>query len=70
MNPLGLVNEKSTIRASVERALCDKIYLDGDEHFDNVRNILWDFMDELNRAIYENNEKISLFIKKNKDASS
>jgi len=40
------------VRASVERALLDKLYLDGEEHFDNLRQVDWDKMARLNREVY------------------
>lgn len=69
LNPLGIVAENSTIIASLERALCDKIYLDGDEYFDNLRNVNWDFMLELNEKVYKD-KKIDLFISKNKNETT
>ena len=70
LNSLGLIEEKSTIKATPERSLCDKVYLDGDEHFDNLRTIDWDLMEKLNHKIYGNNEGIVSFISKYKNASS
>ncbi|PJC23368.1 hypothetical protein CO058_03840 [candidate division WWE3 bacterium CG_4_9_14_0_2_um_filter_35_11] len=67
LNPLGLVTENSTIKATVERALCDKIYLDGDEYFDNVRKVNWKLMSELNEKLYKD-KRIMKFISKNKNA--
>ena len=52
LNPLGLEREGAVVRASVERALLDKLYLDGEEHFDNLRQVDWDKMARLNREVY------------------
>ena len=52
LNPLGLEREGAVVRASVERALLDKLYLDGEEHFDNLREVDWDKMARLNREVY------------------
>jgi len=67
LNPLGLITENSIIKATIERAICDKIYLDGDEYFDNLRDVNWDFMSKLNEKVYKD-KKILKFISKNKDA--
>jgi len=64
-NPMGVKNENNIQEATAERALCDKLYLDGDEYFDNLRNIDWGLMNELNNRVYDNNKIISDFINKN-----
>jgi predicted transcriptional regulator of viral defense system len=48
--------------AILERAILDKIYLDGPEHFDNLRAVDWDKMDELNRSVYQR-KNITKYIK-------
>jgi len=65
LNPLGINVVENIYKATPERAICDKLYLDGDEYFDNLRNINWNLMLELNEKIYENNPVISDFMKKN-----
>jgi len=55
--------------ASVERAICDQIYLDGEIFFDNLRNINWEYMEQINSQVFYNDNKIALFIDKNVDAS-
>jgi hypothetical protein len=66
LNPLGVSNENHIQTASRERAICDKLYLDGDEYFDNLRNINWNFMNQLNNQVYSENKVIADFIIKNK----
>lgn len=53
LNILGIVDKVGVSQATPERALADKIYLDGMEHIDNVRNINWDFLSQLNAAVYK-----------------
>ena len=65
LNPRGINNENNIQEATPERAICDKLYLDGDEYFDNLRNVNWDFMRELNNHVYGANKIISGFINKN-----
>lgn len=65
LNPVGTVFVNSVHRATPERAICDKLYLDGDEFFDNLRPIDWDLMKKLNTDVYANNRVIGEFIKKN-----
>ncbi len=65
LNPLGIKNENNTQVATPERAICDKLYLDGDEYFDNLRNINWTLMCQLNNQVYGDNKTISNFINKN-----
>ena len=69
LNPLGLITENSIIKASIERALCDKIYLDGDEYFDNLRNVNWELMSQLSEKVYKD-KNIAKFISKNKNATT
>ena len=65
LNPMGINNENNIQEATPERAICDKLYLDGDEYFDNLRNVNWDFMSELNNQVYGANKIVSGFIDKN-----
>lgn len=65
LNPFGIEVQNSTQIATIERAICDKLYLDGDEYFDNLRNINWQKMSQLNSLVYSNNKIISDFISKN-----
>ena len=64
LNSLGISHADYISKATVERALCDKLYLDPDEHFDNLRNIDWLFMRRLNEQVYANNKSISRFLAK------
>ena len=65
LNPFGAISVNGVHKATPERAICDKLYLDGDEFFDNLRNINWELMKKLNIEVYENNKVINLFIAKN-----
>jgi hypothetical protein len=62
LNPLGIKQENGVSTATVERAICDKIYLDGIEYFDNLRNIDLDLIGRLNSEVYGNNKEISKFL--------
>lgn len=66
-NTKGLVDQKNVTKAIPERAICDKIYLDGDEYFDNLRSIDWKFVKRLNKHVYESSMRISQFISKNEE---
>lgn len=65
LNTMGINTENNTQMATPERAICDKLYLDGDEYFDNLRNLDWHFMRRLNDELYSGNRIISDFINKN-----
>lgn len=65
LNSIGINNKHHIQIATSERAICDKLYLDGDEYFDNLRNIDWGFMRQLNHQVYGGNKIISSFIGKN-----
>lgn len=65
LNILGINNEDGIQIASIERAICDKLYLDGDEYFDNLRNINWNLIREINNKVYGENKLILNFINKN-----
>lgn len=66
LNPLGIVTNKHISIATKERAICDKLYLDGDEFFDNLRNIDWDLLEEINQKVFSNNSVIEGFISKSR----
>ena len=53
LNLSGIEIKDGVATASLERAILDKIYLDGPEHFDNLRAVDWDKMNELNRSVYQ-----------------
>jgi hypothetical protein len=59
---LGIEQKNGVSTATVERAICDKIYLDGIEYFDNLRNVDLDLIDRLNKEVYEGNKNISKFL--------
>ena len=65
LNPLGIADTGNINKATPERAICDKLYLDGPEYFDNLRNINWDLVSQLNEQVYGNNPNISNFLKRN-----
>jgi len=65
LNPLGMVNINQVQKSVKERAVCDKLYLDGDEYFDNLREMDWELMRKLNEEVYGRNTVISSFIVKN-----
>jgi predicted transcriptional regulator of viral defense system len=64
LNSIGVKNENDVQISTVERALCDKLYLDGDEYFDNLRNVNWNLMTEINANVYTKNKSILNFINK------
>ena len=64
LNSLGVLDSNNIYTAKSERAICDKLYLDGDEYFDNVREIDFSFMKEMNEKVYQKNKVISEFILK------
>jgi len=63
LNPTGTVFVNGVHRATPERAICDKLYLDGEEYFDNLRRIDWNLMKNLNTDVYANNQVIRKYIK-------
>lgn len=65
LNPMGIITKNGAATAMIERAICDKLYLDGDEYFDNLRSVDWEFMAKLNTEVYANNEVIEQYIRKN-----
>lgn len=62
LNSLGIEQKNDVSIATIERAICDKIYLDGIEYFDNLRNVDLDLIDRLNKEVYEGNKNISKFL--------
>lgn len=66
LNPLGIEVINGVWIASIERAICDKLYLDGDEFFDNLRSVDFEKMAILNTELYGEDKNISLFIARNK----
>lgn len=65
LNPLGIVTQEGINKASPERALCDLIYLDGDEYIDNLRNIDWNLVKKINQSVYNNKSLIKAYVRKN-----
>ena len=64
LNTLGVTVEKGVVTATIERALCDKLYLDGLEHFDNLRQVDWELMERLKIEVFENSKMIGEFIRR------
>jgi hypothetical protein len=62
LNPLGINQKDGVSTATVERAICDKIYLDGIEYFDNLRDVDLNIVKKLNIEVYGNNKGISKFL--------
>lgn len=54
LNPAGITVKDNVAVASVERAFLDKLYLDGEEHFDNLSMIDWQTARQLNEQVYKN----------------
>lgn len=65
LNSFGIKNINNIFKAVPERAICDKIYLDGDEYFDNLRNIDWELIKKINSEVYNNNQTITKWILQN-----
>jgi hypothetical protein len=63
LNPLGVDDRQGVFQAHKERAILDKIYLDGDEYFDNLKGVDWDIAEKLNEVVYQSN-RVGGFIKK------
>lgn len=53
LNYLGIESDGLVMKAGLERAILDKIYLDGEEHLDNLRSVNWEKMEELNEQVYK-----------------
>lgn len=65
LNPIGIENVDFVSKASLERAICDKIYLTGIEYFDNLRNVDFKKIAMLNKEVYSDNKNISKWILQN-----
>lgn len=65
LNPLAIGSTDFVCKASLERAICDKIYLTGAEYFDNLRDVNFKKIEELNRKVYLNNKDITKWILQN-----
>jgi len=66
LNPLGIETLGEVSKATVERAICDKLYLDGLEYFDNLRGVDWEVMTKLNAEVYGYSKVITDFIERSK----
>lgn len=66
LNPLGIKSDGVVMKASLERAILDKIYLDGVEHLDNLGSVDWSKMEELNEQVYRR-KNITKYIKEMRD---
>jgi predicted transcriptional regulator of viral defense system len=66
LNEVGIEVQNGVSVASLERAICDKLYLDQDEHFDNLRSVDFEKMELLNTNVYGNDNNIRNFIGKYK----
>ena len=64
LNTLGIITKDGVSCATIERAICDKLYLDGDEYFDNLRSVDFGLMAKLNREVYGNMSTIREYIRK------
>lgn len=64
-NPLGIESKNGVFKATLERAICDKIYLGGVEYFDNLRSVDFEKMKSLNKEVYSNNKNITKWISQN-----
>lgn len=65
LNSLGIFSDNNISKASPERAICDTIYLLGDQFFDNTRQINWEFLRKINQEVFDNNKVISKWIQEN-----
>jgi len=65
LNPLGIEIVDGISKATLERAICDKLYLDGLEYFDNLREVNWEFVKKLNSEVYGYFPIITEFVKRN-----
>ena len=63
LNPMGLREKQGVFRATPERAMLDKIYLDGGEYFDNLDSIDWQLVGVLNNHVYQS-RRITKFMDK------
>jgi predicted transcriptional regulator of viral defense system len=61
LNTTGIEEKDGVMVATQERALLDKVFLDKEEYFDNLRRIDWKFAKRLNEEVYQS-KKIEKFI--------
>ena len=66
LNRLGIIVQNNAFASTPERAILDKIYLDGEEYFDNLSIIDWDKAIALNEKVFKSS-KIEKYIKTVKD---
>lgn len=67
LDPIGINHIDGYRIASIERAICDRIYLTPGYYFDNLRNVNWDRVEKIAK-IYDN-KRMLLDIKKLKDGA-
>lgn len=65
LNPLGIEESEEVSMATTERAICDKLYLDGNEYFDNLRAVDFEKVKEINNKVFGNNKAIRKWISQN-----
>lgn len=65
LNTLGINYIDNISIASSERAICDKLYLDGTEYFDNLKNIDLEKINKINNEVFNNNQNINRWISQN-----
>lgn len=65
LNQLWLIHKKNYIIASLERAICDRIYLTKNYYFDNCDQVNFEKLEEISK-IYKNN-RVILEVKKLKE---
>jgi len=61
LNPLWIINEWNYMIASRERAICDRLYLSKNYHFDNLENVNFEKLSKLSK-IY--NKRVILEVNK------
>jgi len=66
LNNMEIVSTTNISIATIERALCDKLYLDGEEYFDNLTSIDWEVANKLAIEVYKS-EKLIKTLNKLKD---
>ena len=63
LNHQGIIREGPAVKARLERALADKVYLDGAEYFDNLREVDWELLQKINQEVYGGNSRITRLIR-------
>ncbi|MDP3982890.1 MAG: hypothetical protein Q8Q65_02330 [bacterium] len=53
LNSQGISENNGVFEACVERAILDKVYLDGEEHFDNLNSVDWNYANNLNVDVFK-----------------